>query len=607
MADRPILSQYLDRHTIGTWLAQRRHIWQMDFLDAGKFADYCSKRSVKFWQRHILQLWRVGLLQSDLVLAERRFNWAGFVYVGMDEDGQHLYADERIMKSPVNGWINKIAKARPVPDDITPLFHPFRYYVLFHLQRVLETNIVPMQTLVAPHRYHELLDFSLKQVDRWMREEETVEVVQFWTDVATLAIVAEPCVFAQIFHHYKTSHWMTQEQYQELLAEQRADVRRLYSTIGEEQLEQVRQELGFDANRLDPNESVQTLVCLGDGDWRLKMEGQLGGALQLRTMNEVIRRAVERLFGIQLREEDDTGFYWGPSEHKERLYDAKRILDGDPIVTKEVLRGYGFMPDTVVRWYVEGPTEYHALNWALEQFGNARVSLVDLFGEVAAKGQGGVAFRNDLREDKKRHIFSLISIDEDVACNVSAVRKAAEDDELCGAFFTAYPDFEFANFALDELETVLLSMPQIRDATIPKEIRDSLHEAIQSAETGKELLERANEVLRVHVGEINKGDNWGVALMEYALQNPQRKHGERLETRPVMEAIYMALRMQRGSYIWHVRDYRIDTQSGLPIPRSLKREEVDPYIKSTFSWYARMQQQRQQRLKARLMKKFRRT
>lgn len=236
MAERPILSQYLDRRAIGTWIAQRMHIWQMDFLDAGKLASYCDARGVKFWEKHILQLWSTGLLQADIVVTDKRFNGPGFKHMGQDDYGRYLYADERVLEPLTEGWQQAIANAPAVPKHIKPHFHPFRYYVLFHLQRVIKMNIAPMQTLVAPNRYHNLLDIEFREFDRWSRLDDSARVLQYWNDTSLLAMITEPCVYERIFRTFRRPVQITQEQQRVRIAEHWEDVHRLYASIGVQQL-----------------------------------------------------------------------------------------------------------------------------------------------------------------------------------------------------------------------------------------------------------------------------------------------------------------------------------------------------------------------------------
>ena len=74
----------------------------------------------------------------------------------------------------------------------------------------------------------------------------------------------------------------------------------------------------------------------------------------------------------------------------------------------------------------------------------------------------------------------FISIDGDRSDNVRIVRKAAEEDDICGRFFISEPDFEFQNFTLDELEEILWKVCEDRGA--PDSIRKNLHIATLAPE-----------------------------------------------------------------------------------------------------------------------------
>src|SRR5260370_27407692 len=100
----------------------------------------------------------------------------------------------------------------------------------------------------------------------------------------------------------------------------------LYHQMGMERLEEIRQELCIAAQTLDSNRWIHTLLCLGDSKLRLELEDRLGGALLLRTMAEMLRRATEKAFNTELREEYELGFVWVPKDVKEKIYWSNRLL-----------------------------------------------------------------------------------------------------------------------------------------------------------------------------------------------------------------------------------------------------------------------------------------
>lgn len=83
------------------------------------------------------------------------------------------------------------------------------------------------------------------------------------------------------------------------------------------------------------------MLRLAKGQPRLKLKGNLGGAVYLRTMAEVLRRQAEDVFGTQLPEEDELGFGVLPRGFKKENYGATRLLDGDQRASVEFMRQFG--------------------------------------------------------------------------------------------------------------------------------------------------------------------------------------------------------------------------------------------------------------------------
>src|SRR5258707_5559934 len=101
-------------------------------------------------------------------------------------------------------------------------------------------------------------------------------------------------------------------------------IQKLYQRIGIERLEEIRKDLCVATQMLDSNRWVHTTLCLGKGKFRTESEGRLGGALLLRTMAEMLRRATEKAMNVMLREEDELGFGWVPENVKKELYGSNR-------------------------------------------------------------------------------------------------------------------------------------------------------------------------------------------------------------------------------------------------------------------------------------------
>ncbi len=148
------------------------------------------------------------------------------------------------------------------------------------------------------------------------------------------------------------------------------------------------------AELLDRNKEVHTILRLTQHKLLPKIKDRLGGSLHLRVMAETLRRATEAAFDIDLPEEDEKGFgaYRG---HKKMLYGSNRILDYNRNAAHQFLRHSGLDYGVHIRWYVEGDTEYGALNSFFEKFGPI-VELINLRGIVAQGKRKGVAFKENL-------------------------------------------------------------------------------------------------------------------------------------------------------------------------------------------------------------------
>lgn len=559
------LSQLLEPALPGMWIAQRRHIWQMNLLSARELAQFSQDRGLSISsEEDIIHLWQLGLLKADLVVSRRKLNRVGLVDRGVDDYKRHVYSDERQLHQRPNGWANAEKTLRPIQADVELLFHPFRYYVLFDLNRVLELHSTRMQMLLQ-EGYHRVLDLILTGFNQWSSSDQFVPRIEAWNDTASLAIVTEPCMYVRIFRsirfslqHVDTMDIGAEQISQQIDAYWKNHVANLYKQIGIERLEEIRQELCVATQMLDSNRWVHTMLCLGRGNLRTELKDRLGGALVLRTMAEMLRRATEKAFDTKLREEDELGFGWMPEDVKAKVYGSNRLLDGNENVAREFMRQYELHYGLRLRFYVEGATEWAALRHQFQAVGANYIEVINLAGEVAQKRGKGVAFRENLRSDIAMHVFSIVLIDGDRDDFVSAVKKAAADDQICGRFFISAKDFECANFDLSELEEILWTIAlEDQENRVIEQDRRTLHEVIKNATNAEELKKLAGRALP-QLAHFSKGETWGEKLIEYTWNHPLRDGKER----QVIEAIRVALTTRTVSYEVTRKEYRVDPNTG---------------------------------------------
>ncbi len=268
MPDNTVSPRLLEPSLPGAWIAERRHIWQMNLLSASELAGFSHDRGLSFssFADDVVHLWQLGLLKADLIVSHRKLNRVGLVDRGVDTYGRHVYSDERQLRQRPKGWSNAEKTLKPLQAHVELLFHPFRYYVLYHLNTMLELHVSRMQTLLQ-EGYHRVLDFSLSAFNLWSISDQYVPRIEMWNDVASLAVVTEPCMYVRIFHTISSSLLQVNNMdtwREEILREMdrywQEDVAEIYLRIGVERLEAIRQELCI-ATQMLPRDAQRDCIA----------------------------------------------------------------------------------------------------------------------------------------------------------------------------------------------------------------------------------------------------------------------------------------------------------------------------------------------------------
>ena len=583
MNDSHTSTELLEPALPGAWIAEHRRIWQMNFLNANKLASFGHDRGLaSFNEKDVTQLWQLGLIKADLITSRKKLSLVGLVNRGADRYGKHIYSDERQLPRRLRKWNNARKNLKPLQKGVELLFHPFRYYVLYHLNEALGLHISNMQ---MPYQdgFPPVLDWDLASFNHWTASEQFISSIKKWNDTASLGIITEPCTFQRIFHFikYNPIEVKNRSRGAEEIRSHMVDywhnnVEKLYLHIGMQRLEEIRQELCFETQMLDPNRWIHTLLCLGDSKLRIELEGHLGGALLLRTMAEMLRRATEEAFDRELREEDELGTGWMPKGAKETLYGSNRLLD-DHQAGGTFVRWHGLNYKPRVHVYGEGSTEYGAFNSFFTMMGIS-VQITNLHGLIKEGRSMVTFFKDELCADIKAQRYSLVVIDGDVRENMRILESAArnnqtsEDDGLFGRFFLSVPDFEFANFEREELEEVIWTWV---GGESPSQVdRELLHNHVKSATGSTEFfkgVKRAALVLPQLV-EYDKCAAWGEELMKFAWEHPFKQGYKR----QLIEAVELALRWEKiinmERYEVAKKSYMVDPQTGELIARPSKVE-----------------------------------
>ena len=534
-----------DRLFFARQIAQPRNIWQEDLLDANKFASLCSNMGMSCSSDDVVQVWAAGLLRADLVHCAGPCRRRGLVRVQALADRTALYADLRRARRRPRGWLSAL-KRRPgvVGPAPEPLFHPFRCLVLAHLWRQFEAGFHPLQFLINAHGASRILEFHRRSIQVITSKVEFLEGIERLSAIVDIAVAIEPFALPAIRGSVRFSDGSLQAHERAVRSYWRSARRRI-SPVGLDSIEAMRRELCIHSELVDHNHDLLTVLRLMSDSQRQRLRGGLAGAMLLRSMAEVLRRGAESVFAAPLPEEDEIGFGQYFPGMKEKLYGSERLLDGNRAVAEQFLRSRGLDYGVRVRWYVEGETEFGALSSALESV--HAIDLVNLRGAVVEKGGKSVAFRDSLRADVRTRTFSMVSVDADRQDVVRVVKQAERNGEICGKVFFQQPDFEFANFTLEELQEALLRMA--RQAGIPPASRRKIRPLTRDAKSGSELWGALHKRLGAPAG-FSKGAEWGRVLIELAYERPSAPPpiASSDGRRPMLEAINAALRSVVSDY-----------------------------------------------------------
>jgi hypothetical protein len=558
------IDKLIDPILVTRWLVERGFIWQMKLMELKRFSDHVKDRGLDIdaFGEDVRHFWQAGLIRADLVVSRQELNIEGLVLIKQDEDGDYLYADSRECINRPEGLGGVIKDLPDIPADTHLMFHPLRLLTVNRIDRLLDLTIRRKQILLYPEGYKNLINNFIETFQKRTSGAEFISRVRQWNEIASLVVAAEPFTFSRIFGVYNIPYQYheenRQEEFHSIVQQQFSEYKETAESIGLEKIREVISDLCIDAQRLEPNKEIHRLIRLTERRYRLeRVKGSLGGAVYLLTAAEMLRRSAEMVFETELPEEDQLGFGFGMEGVKRSRYGTHRLLESFDAKTR-FIRDLGLDYTVRLRWYVEGNTELGAIQSVL---GNEReIDIINLKGSVVAKQGKGLSFRENLLNDMQRSVYSWVSLDEDAEDNKRALIKAIEDKEMFGRFFLADPDFEFGNFALNELVEILWKIAVENGAQ--EDERQSLVEKTIGASNGKELFRLAKQAVPALL-TVNKGREWGERLMEFAGHNPTilAYDGNR-KTRPILEAIRSALHALQCDYYLSYKGCYVDKDTG---------------------------------------------
>jgi hypothetical protein len=418
------------------------------------------------------------------------------------------------------------------------LFHPFRLITLWNILEACKLNITASSTLQQRDSVLRLIEFALS---RMQNDEQIGARARHCDGVVNFAMLLEPIYWPRITGHLVITGGFAQKEYKTALDKYRQRVLPLVESLDPALWRKVHESLRIDAALMDANDDLYVMLRLGSWSRREKLRGSVAGALWFRHIAEVIRRAFEEVTTEQWPEEDIAFEMWCTGG-RTLQYGSERPLD-DELRSKPYLANhYELFTGSAVRWYVEGETEYYAVLYVIPEPSKSGIELVNLRGNMETdKNNVALKLRDALKEDKALRRFSLISFDGDVPANVKLVRRQVLQENIIGLVAAHRPDFEFSNFAVQELAEVAARIDEANGVS-GQAVRNTDWTGIT---TGRAFEEKYAEVSDRKPRTI-KGKEWGEALAAYALEHPNRQDNG--AERPFWHEIRAALQGRTAHY-----------------------------------------------------------
>ena len=539
-----------------------RSEWDSELVSPQKLGQIASDLGIgHFSKDDIFGLWRIGLLRADCVESETLPQTSGLLSLKFGT--RHL--DLRSMVTKQKGYgssMSKRSKVRNSAADPLPnlSFHPMRVYVLHHVVRTLASKTNPCQYLIYRPGLAKIARFKLKELDRWTSSPAFSARFDYWNQLAEVAAACAVVSWLPPVGHEaraRALNWLPS--YVDM-------VRDYLKRCGLIMIRQWRQDIAWAAHTTDENRTVQTLLRLMRQSERERIKGSLGAAMKFLDMAESIRRASERLLNIELAEEDEIGPGQWMDGARKMLYGHERVFDAPRKDLRDFLGILGLDFGVKVRCYVEGETELGAFRYAVGADGLC--SIVNLKANVVQRAGKGMAFTDSLAEDARDRVISVVILDSDRDDVVRALKKAAFERRIHGRFYLSYPDFELANFNIEELLRIAVAKAlecNFDDDEVSKRLVKELP-LVSKAKSGNEFMRLLPSEIKYFVA---KGETWGEALMQYAIAHPTFPAGDsRAGTeREIVDAARVLIRAQDVGYLRSVEMEQLDAETGKMVKR----------------------------------------
>lgn len=429
---------------------------------------------------------------------------------------------EDLKRSFESDWITR--------DSEGNLFHPFRIYPFIFASHLRALKITDKESSA----YH------CSEINK----------VKWANQISNLAILLEPLYWPKIVGKKKnqSSIFLTWDEFDEGLKSYKQKILTYVKFLSPEIWSNYYDSLRTDSAALDNNGELYILLRLSPWEKRTTVTGNIGGALWLRHIAEVVRLAFEEVHGVQWSEEHEVNLR--REGLNTRLYGSERPIENGLITRPHLAFEFGLHTGSTVRWYVEGETEYQAALYALPNASLGGIEIINLKGVFKEQQKNMLRFEENLNQDKLLRRFVFISVDNDVKANLKFLRGQIAKENIVGYINVNDPDFEFENFTLNELIKIAIILDEKQGLSIDN-LKSGNYQNIKSGK-GFDDYYKKNSITKRSL----KGLQWGEALAEYAIENPLKEDTQ--QRRTFLEAVEKILYASKVRYDYQKENFLID-------------------------------------------------
>ena len=431
-----------------------------------------------------------------------------------------------------------------------PLFHPFRVYAMHRILKACDLKITKSASLGRESAIS-LFKMMLSQIPS---DEVLTASAAGWNEVIDLAILLEPLYWPKVTGHTVFRGDLTPEEMEARFGRYRQGALDLIRTLDLPSWQFIHEDLRRDAAMIDDNPELYALLRVSKWDQREKLKGSVSGSLWIRHIAEVLRRGFEEAHKTSWPEEFQSFTEWY-AHGRELMFGSDRAFDDVLRTRPYAAYNFGLFTGSLVRWYVEGETEYYSIVEILGEAAKLGIEVVNLRGVLATERDNiALKLADWLKEDKALRRFSIISFDLDVSANTRAIQRQVEQANVVGHIAAHKPDFEMANFSIAELVDVAVGIDEA-DGVSGANLRAVNWGDIDSGAAFQALYRKVS----LRKNATLKGEVWGRALANYALAHPTRV--DTGQERPLIQAVEVAVRSRIAHYDLEKQYFGFDSRT----------------------------------------------